>query len=147
LLPLDKSKIKSIAVIGPRANEVLFDWYSGRRLRRHAASRHQNKVGPGVTVNCATNNDHGGREAGCRGRRGIVCVGNHPTGDDTQWAKVALPSDGREAVDRKSITLEDEELIKQFSRQSQNRGRVGFQFSLRHQLDAGARSGHCPHDA
>lgn len=28
-LPLDKNKIKSIAVIGPRANEVLLDWYSG----------------------------------------------------------------------------------------------------------------------
>jgi len=29
LLPLDKGKIKSIAVIGPRAGEVLLDWYSG----------------------------------------------------------------------------------------------------------------------
>lgn len=28
-LPLDKNKIKSIAVIGPRAEEVLLDWYSG----------------------------------------------------------------------------------------------------------------------
>ena len=30
----------------------------------------------------------------------IVCVGNHPTGDVTNWGKVALPSYGREAVDR-----------------------------------------------
>ena len=29
ILPLDKQKVKSIAVIGPRANEVLLDWYSG----------------------------------------------------------------------------------------------------------------------
>src|SRR2546425_6796541 len=28
LLPLDKQAVKSIAVIGPRANEVLLDWYS-----------------------------------------------------------------------------------------------------------------------
>ena len=42
----------------------------------------------------------------------IVCVGNHPNGDVTNWAKVALPSYGREAVDRQSITLEDEKLIK-----------------------------------
>lgn len=29
LLPLNKNRIKSIAVIGPRADEVLLDWYSG----------------------------------------------------------------------------------------------------------------------
>ncbi len=28
-LPLDKSKVKSIAIIGPYANKVLLDWYSG----------------------------------------------------------------------------------------------------------------------
>ena len=44
----------------------------------------------------------------------IVCVGNHPNGGfDTVWAKVSAPSEGREAVDRQSITLEQEELIKQ----------------------------------
>src|SRR6185436_7667064 len=44
----------------------------------------------------------------------IVCVGNHPNGNnDTHWAKVSVPSEGREAVDRQSITLEQEELIKQ----------------------------------
>ena len=29
LLPLQKEKIKSIAVIGPSANSVISDWYSG----------------------------------------------------------------------------------------------------------------------
>jgi beta-glucosidase len=44
----------------------------------------------------------------------IVCVGNHPNGGfDTQWARVSVPSEGREAVDRQSITLEQEELIKE----------------------------------
>ncbi len=43
----------------------------------------------------------------------IVCVGNHPNGGfDTQWARVSVPSEGREAVDRQSITLEQEDLIK-----------------------------------
>ena len=28
MLPLDKGKVKSIAVIGPRSEEVLQDWYS-----------------------------------------------------------------------------------------------------------------------
>jgi beta-glucosidase len=44
----------------------------------------------------------------------IVCVGNHPNGgNDSVWGKVSTPSEGREAVDRQSITLEQEELVKQ----------------------------------
>jgi len=42
----------------------------------------------------------------------IVIVGNHPT-CNAGWAKCPLPSDGKEAIDRKSITLEQEELVKQ----------------------------------
>ncbi|HEY3763202.1 MAG TPA: glycoside hydrolase family 3 C-terminal domain-containing protein [Verrucomicrobiae bacterium] len=114
LLPLDKAKIKSIAVIGPRANVVLPDWYGGQPpYTVSPLDGIKNKVGPDVTVNFATNDDHG--EAVKLARSSdvvIVCVGNHPTGDVTNWAKVALPSYGREAVDRQSITLEDERLIK-----------------------------------
>jgi beta-glucosidase len=115
-LPLDKNKIKSIAVIGPRANEVIGDWYSGKPpYAVTPLDGIKNKVGSGVTVNFATNNDNGdavkiAREAAVV----IVCVGNHPNGGyNMPWAKVALPSYGREAVDRQSITLEDEKLIKQ----------------------------------
>jgi beta-glucosidase len=113
-LPLDKGRIKSIAVIGPRANAVLPDWYGGRppyTVSPLAGIR--NKVGPDVMVNFATNDDHG--EAVKLARSSdlvILCVGNHPTGDVTDWGKVALPSYGREAVDRQSLTLEDEKLIK-----------------------------------
>ena len=57
------------------------------------------------------------------------------------WGKVALPSYGREAVDRQSITLEDETLIKRrLCRQSENHCRADLQFSLCDQLDAEARS-------
>jgi beta-glucosidase len=41
-----------------------------------------------------------------------VVVGNHPT-CNAGWAKCPLPSDGKEAIDRKSITLEQEDLVKQ----------------------------------
>ena len=34
LLPLDRAKVKSIAVVGPLANNVLLDWYSARRPTR-----------------------------------------------------------------------------------------------------------------
>ncbi|HEX6285172.1 MAG TPA: glycoside hydrolase family 3 C-terminal domain-containing protein, partial [Pyrinomonadaceae bacterium] len=115
LLPLPKKSIKSIAVIGPRANEVLLDWYSG--TPPYAISPLQgikNAVGESVQVSYAANNDGGdavriARESDVA----IVCVGNHPNGGyDNVWAKVSVPSEGREAVDRQSITLEQEELIK-----------------------------------
>ena len=114
-LPLDRKSLKSIAVIGPRANEVLLDWYSG--TPPYAVSPLEgikSAVGEAVKVSHAAGND---RDAAVRIAResdvAIVCVGNHPNGGfDNQWAKVSVPSEGREAVDRQSITLEQEELIK-----------------------------------
>jgi len=113
LLPLDKRSLKSIAVIGPRANEVLLDWYSGTPPYRISPLEGiKSAVGDAVKVNYASDG-----EAAVRLAResdvAIVCVGNHPNGGfDTQWARVSVPSEGREAVDRQSITLEQEELIK-----------------------------------
>jgi beta-glucosidase len=117
-LPLDKSKLKSIAVIGSRANEVLLDWYSSTPA--YVVTPLQGivgKVGPGVTVTCATNNDNGlAVKLAAAADVAIVVVGNHPDGGyGTPWKRVTLPSYGREAVDRKSITLEEEDLIKKVS--------------------------------
>jgi len=48
LLPLDKNKIKSIAVVGPRSAEVLQDWYSGTPgYSVSILEGIKNKVGPG----------------------------------------------------------------------------------------------------
>jgi beta-glucosidase len=114
LLPLDKRKINSIAVIGPRGNEVFLDWYSGTPPYRVTPfDGIKEKVGAGVNVRFA----EGGEAAVKLARESdvaIVCVGNHPNGNnDTNWAKVSVPSEGREAVDRQSINLEQEELIQQ----------------------------------
>ena len=116
LLPLDKQNIKSLAVIGPRANEVLLDWYSGTPPYRVAPLEGiKNKLGPGVNVQFAANNDNDEAvKIASASEVAIVCVGNHPNGGfDDVWAKVSVPSEGREAVDRQSINLEQEELIKQ----------------------------------
>ena len=43
----------------------------------------------------------------------LVCVGNHPFGTRPDWFFCPVPSDGREAVDRKSLMLPDEDLVKQ----------------------------------
>jgi beta-glucosidase len=119
LLPLDKKTLKSIAVIGPRANEVLLDWYSGTppyRITPHDGIK--SAAGPEVKVSFAANNDgDAALDIARHSDVAIVCVGNHPNGaNDTNWAKVSVPSEGREAVDRQSITLEQEELIKQVYR-------------------------------
>ena len=110
-LPLDRAKMKSIAVVGPRANEVLLDWYSGSppyAVTPLAGIR--NKLGNTVTVNYSAGDAEIARHADVA----VVCVGNHPNGGDNMpWAKVSVPSEGREAVDRESITLEQEELIRQ----------------------------------
>jgi beta-glucosidase len=118
-LPLDKTKLKSIAVIGSRANEDLFDWYSSTPPYVVTPLRGiLNKVGPGVTVTCATNDDDGQAvKLAATADVAILVVGNHPDGGYGEpWNHVALPSYGREAVDRKSITLEEEDLIKKVSR-------------------------------
>ena len=115
LLPLDKKSLKSIALIGPRANEVLLDWYSGTPPYAISPLDGIKKaVGESVKVKHAASNDGGAAVKAARESDvAIVCVGNHPNGGfDTVWAKVSVPSEGREAVDRQSITLEQEELIK-----------------------------------
>jgi beta-glucosidase len=116
LLPLDKSSVRSIAVIGPRANEVFLDWYSGTPPYTVTPLQGiKDKVGSGVTVNFAVNNDKGEAARIAQASEvAIVCVGNNPIGGpDAPWGKVSVPGEGREAVDRESISLEQEELIKQ----------------------------------
>jgi beta-glucosidase len=113
LLPLDKRSLKSIAVIGPRANEVLLDWYSGTPpYRISPLDGIKSVVGDAVKINYAVDGDAAVRIAR-ESDVAIVCVGNHPNGGfDTQWARVSVPSEGREAVDRQSLALEQEDLIK-----------------------------------
>ena len=115
LLPLEKKSLKSIAVIGPRANEVLLDWYSGTPpYSISPLDGIKSAVGNTVKVSYAASNDGGAAVKLARESDvAIVVVGNHPNGGfDNVWARVSVPSEGREAVDRQSINLEQEELIK-----------------------------------
>ena len=127
ILPLKKDSIKSIAVIGPLADSVHWDWYGG--TPPHAITPLEgirSAVGPDVKVNYAAD------EIGNAAMRvaqssdvAIVVVGNDPTcGPDMahDWVNSAdgggtlpctVPSDGREGRDREVITLAQEQLIKQ----------------------------------
>ena len=114
LLPFNKSKIKSIAVIGPRANEVLLDWYSGTPPYAVTILEGiKNAVGKDVEVLYAASDEMDkATKAALRADVAIVCVGNHPYGTDARWKISPVPSDGREAVDRKALSLEQEDLVK-----------------------------------
>ena len=114
LLPLDKSKIKSIAVIGPRANEVLLDWYSGTPPYTVSILQGiRSAVGKRVEVFYEAANEMDKAVIAARKADvAIVCIGNHVYGTDPKWKHSPVPSDGREAVDRKALSLEQEDLVK-----------------------------------
>jgi len=111
LLPLDKSKLHSIAVIGPYGDNVLVDWYAGMPPYTVTPLEGiRNKVGPGVRVRYAPNNDNNyAANLAAESDVAIVFVGNHPTCND-RFGRCALPSEGKEAVDRKSIDLDPAQL-------------------------------------
>jgi beta-glucosidase len=131
-LPLDKSKIKSIAVIGPLADAVHWDWYGG--IPPYATTPLQgikDEVGPNVKVNYAPDDtmdeEPAALKAASESDVAVVVVGNNPTcGPDMahEWYSTPkegggitlpcmVPSDGREGRDRETITLYQEQLIKQ----------------------------------
>jgi beta-glucosidase len=127
LLPLDKNAIKSIAVIGPLADSVHWDWYGGtppytvtplEAIRKEA--------GDGVKVNYAENElGQAALLAAKSSDVAVVIIGNDPTcGPDMahDWFKTidgggtiacSVPSDGREGRDRESIDLAQEQLVQQ----------------------------------
>ena len=124
-LPLEKSAIKSIAVVGPHANEVLIDLYGGKPPYAITPLEGiRGKVGSGATVNYAADNKDGAAVKAARASDvAIVVVGNHPTCGATNIMAIfnmdvsskpcADPGEGREGRDRESIDLSQEELIKQ----------------------------------
>jgi beta-glucosidase len=127
ILPLKKDSIKSIAVIGPLANSIHWDWYGG--TPPYAVTPLQaitDEVGPGVKVNYAADElGNAAINAAKSSDVAVVVIGNDPTcGPDMahDWHETVdgggtlactVPSDGREGRDRESIDLAQEQLVKQ----------------------------------
>jgi beta-glucosidase len=114
-LPLNKQPIKKIAVVGPYANKVILDWYSG--TPPYAVSILQgirNAVGPGTEVIYSPYNQMDAAVNAAKDADvAIVVVGNHPYGgQDAKWAQAMVMSDGKEAVDRRALSIEQEELAR-----------------------------------
>ena len=114
LLPLDAGKLRKIAVIGPYSDKIVQDWYSGTPpYETTILSGIRNAVKEGTEIIHAEDNRMGQAEkAAAAADIAIVCVGNHPYGTRADWKFSPVPSDGREAVDRKSLMLPDEDLVK-----------------------------------
>jgi beta-glucosidase len=114
LLPLQKNKIKSIAVIGPSANKVISDWYSGTPLYNvNILNGIKNALGSDVIIRFAMSNKADSAIiAAKQSDVAIVCVGNHPLSYGLGWGQNQVASDGREDVDRQAISLEQEDLVK-----------------------------------
>ena len=123
LLPLDKSKVKKIAVFGNRAEQVLKDWYGALPAYRVSPLDGIKAKVEGTDVEVKFqrwDSDGSAQELAKWADVCIVCVGNHPaTSPDwdqqsvqAPWAYGTVAGDGREALDRRSLQLETEDLIK-----------------------------------
>lgn len=130
-LPLDKNKIKSIAVIGPLANVVNWDWYGGTPPYNVTPLQGiRNEVGPNVKVNYVAYDTVNGETAALKAAKesdvAVVVLGNNPTCGDqaADWYSqpgngsgytlpCTDPSDGREGRDRETMTLYQEQIAKQ----------------------------------
>ena len=123
LLPIDTTKVKKIAVFGNRAEQVLKDWYGALPTYRVSPLDGINAYleGSGVEVKFQKwDSDGSAQELAKWADVCIVCVGNHPgTSPDwgpqsvqSPWAMGTVAGDGREALDRRSLQLETEDLIK-----------------------------------
>jgi beta-glucosidase len=127
-LPLDKTAVKSVAVIGPLGDSVHWDWYGG--TPPYAITPVQgikDELGPDVNLTYNADATTGAAQAAIRkADAAIVVVGNDPTcGPDMGHAwyggpdgdggtyPCAVPSDGREGRDRETIDLYQEQIVKQ----------------------------------
>jgi beta-glucosidase len=126
-LPLNKDAIKSVAVIGPLADSVHWDWYGGTPPYTVTPLEGIKAVlGPDVKVTYAESElGNAAVNAAKASDVAVVVIGNDPTcGPDMahDWYNTVdgggtlactVPSDGREGRDRESIDLAQEQLVKQ----------------------------------
>jgi beta-glucosidase len=113
LLPLKAAEVRSIAVIGPLADTVAMDWYSGTPMAPVTPlAGIVARAGAGVKVTHSAGDDLAKAAAMAAGADvAIVVIGNNPT-CGAGWMQCPTASDGKEAMDRKSLTLEQESIAK-----------------------------------
>ena len=112
-LPLDAAKLKSVAVIGQLADTVQLDWYSGTPPEPVTPlAGITRRLGPNTHVTFDKGDDPQKAAALARSAdAAIVIIGNNPT-CGAGWFKCPVLSDGKEAIDRLSMTLAQEDIAK-----------------------------------
>ena len=125
LLPLNKTVVKSIAVVGSWAERVKYDFYSGVTPYSISVLQGiQDKAGAGIRVNYVPNNeDDAAVNVAKAADIAVVVVGNDPMcgaaipreafNEDASTKPCPTAGDGREGRDRETIDLPSEELIRQ----------------------------------
>lgn len=109
LLPLDKSKIKKIGIVGPHANHVLLDWYSGTPpYTVSVRAGIERAMGRDTSVRWVANMSDAAIEVARSCEAVVVCVGNDPQ-SEAGWATVSSPSEGKEGIDRQDIVLQPDQ--------------------------------------
>ena len=114
-LPINPAKVKKIAIVGPYADKIVYDWYSGTAPYENTILKAMQEIGKeqGIEILYAPDNQFGRAEDLAReADMVLVCTGNHPYGTDRTWKVCPVPSDGREANDRHSLQLPDEDEIR-----------------------------------
>jgi beta-glucosidase len=101
--------VHTVAVVGSYAEQIVQDWYSGTPAYAVTIAEGLRREGYEV-ITAANNSCDAAVEAARRADVALVCVGNHPYGTRQEWKFCPVSSDGREAVDRESLTLADEDL-------------------------------------
>ena len=119
LLPLNLQQVKRIAVIGNKADVVLSDWYSGDLPYKVTPLQAIQELAEANHIEVRYAKDDRKSDAHQLAEWAdvvIACVGNEPTCSPewgkSPWAQMVMSSEGREDVDRGSLQLDQEDLVK-----------------------------------
>lgn len=123
LLPLKTDGIKKIGLVGEHINEVIRDWYGGDPAYSVTILDAFKKTFNPLGIEVLSVPDNRMSEAERIAKEVdivFVVTGNHPYGTKPDWFFCPVPSDGREAVDRRSLNLPNEDMIKQIYKANPN---------------------------
>lgn len=122
ILPLQPSKLKKVALIGPYADQVLQDWYGGEP--HHRVTIYEGlkaALGEDVELLLETKDFGGeGLRKAAEADVAIVVAGNIAApclditrgGAEIGWGKSMIVQDGMEEVDRQSLALPHEDIAR-----------------------------------
>lgn len=123
LLPLNLKEVKKIALVGEHINEIIQDWYGGTTPYEVTILDAFKQTFQPLGIEVVSIPDNRMSEAERLAKESdivFIVAGNHPYGTKPDWFFAPVPSDGREAVDRRSLNLPNEDMIKQIYKANPN---------------------------